>query len=62
MIMGIKEVGANHQTGWSGFVAALIQLFKGESGKKFLKRREEKMKTRIDVIQPATEPVAEMQA
>ncbi len=54
-------VGANHQTGWSGFVAALIHLFRGESGKKFLKRREEKMKTHVDVIQTAGEPVAELQ-
>jgi hypothetical protein len=42
-------VGANHQTGWSGFVAALIHLFIGGSGKRFLKLREEKMKTTVIV-------------
>ena len=54
-------VGANHQTGWSGFVAALIHLFRGEVGKKFLKRREEKMKTHIDIIKTTNEPAAEIQ-
>src|SRR5262249_55170913 len=54
-------VGANHQTGWSGFVAALIQLFRGEAGKRFLKRREEKMNTKIDVVQATNEPVSELQ-
>ncbi|HEV8507196.1 MAG TPA: glucosidase [Chitinophagaceae bacterium] len=54
-------VGANHQTGWSGFVAALIQLFRGEGGQKFLKRREEKMKTHVDVVQLKGEVVAELQ-
>jgi len=54
-------VGANHQTGWSGFVAALIHLFRGEGGKKFLKRREEKMKTHIDIIKTTNEPAAEIQ-
>jgi hypothetical protein len=38
----VSGVGANHQPDWSGFVAALIQLFRGEAGKRFLKRREEK--------------------
>ena len=32
-------VGANHQTGWSGFVAILIQLFEGEGGRRFLKEK-----------------------
>jgi len=53
-------VGANHQTGWSGFVAALIQLFKGEGGKKFLKRREERMKTGVKVVQVADQPAEEL--
>jgi hypothetical protein len=45
-------IGANHQTGWSGFVAALIHLYKGALGKEFLKRREEKMKTAMFVPKP----------
>jgi len=53
-------VGANHQTGWSGFVAALIQLFKGEGGKKFLKRREERMKTGVKVVQVTDQPAEEL--
>jgi hypothetical protein len=40
-------VGANHQTGWSGFVAILIQLFEGEGGRRFMQRREEKMRTTV---------------
>src|SRR4029077_7577673 len=38
-------VGANHQTGWSGFVAVMIQLFTGAGGKRVLKNREEIMRT-----------------
>jgi len=45
-------VGANHQTGWSGFVATLIQLFDGGVGKRLLKRREERMKTATFVTTP----------
>ena len=41
-------VGANHQTGWSGFVAVLIQLFTGAAGRRFLKRQEEKMNTNME--------------
>ena len=41
--------GANHQTGWSGFVAALIQIFLSEGGRKFFERREEAMKTKVVV-------------
>jgi len=54
-------VGANHQTSLSGFVAALIQLFRGEGSKAFLKRREEKMKTHIEVVETADEPTPELQ-
>jgi hypothetical protein len=45
-------LGANHQTGWSGFVAILIQLFTAESGRKFLRRREEEMRTKA--LEPST--------
>lgn len=40
-------VGANHQTGWSGFVALLIQMFATAGGRRFVKRREEAMKTTV---------------
>ena len=40
-------VGASHQTGWSGFVAVLIQLFEGGGGRRLLKRREGEMKTTV---------------
>jgi hypothetical protein len=45
-------VGAKHQTGWSGFVAALIQIFSAEGGRRFIKRREDEMKTRVAVQTP----------
>jgi len=44
-------VGANHQTGWSGFVATLIQLFSGGAGRRFLKEREDAMHTKV-IVQP----------
>jgi hypothetical protein len=37
--------GASHQTGWSGFVATLIQLFSAAYGRRFMKKREEAMRT-----------------
>lgn len=40
-------VGANHQTGWSGFVAALIQIFLSGGGRKMMEKREETMKTKV---------------
>jgi hypothetical protein len=42
-------VGASHQTGWSGFVATLIQLFMSVKGKQFLEKREETMHTNVVV-------------
>jgi hypothetical protein len=54
-------IGAKHQTGWSGFVAALIQIFSAEGGRRFIKRREEEMKTNVGVKSP-DEKVAEMHA
>ena len=45
-------VGAQHQTGWSGFVAALIQIFSAEGGRRFIKRREEEMRTKVAVQTP----------
>jgi len=42
-------VGASHQTGWSGFVAILIQLFAAAGGRRYLKLREERMRTNIVV-------------
>jgi hypothetical protein len=45
-------VGAKHQTGWSGFVAALIQIFSAEGGRRFIKRREEEMRTKVAVQTP----------
>src|SRR5204862_762776 len=45
-------VGANHQTGWSGFVAVLIQLFEGAGGRRYFRRREEEMKTTLLVHTP----------
>jgi len=53
-------VGANHQTGWSGFVAALIQIFGAAGGRRFIKRMEEAMKTRLAGVQKQDESVAEM--
>ena len=52
-------VGAKHQTGWSGFVAILIQLFFSASGIRFIKRREEAMKTSTVVEQTPDKPVPE---
>jgi hypothetical protein len=50
-------VGASHQTGWSGFVAALIQIFSSEGGRKLFERREERMKTTVLVqTQEETKP------
>jgi hypothetical protein len=40
-------IGASHQTGWSGFVAVLIQIFLSEGGRKLFERREERMKTTV---------------
>ena len=41
-------LGANHQTGWSGFVAMFIQLFASEGGRRFMKKREEVMQTSLE--------------
>ena len=54
-------VGANHQTGWSGFVAILIQLFAGAGGRRFIKKAEAAMKTTTveqthDTAEPAVAP------
>ena len=54
-------VGANHQTGWSGFVATLIQLFASEGGRRFIKRREGAMKTAAVVV-TSDRPVSEVAA
>ena len=45
-------VGAKHQTGWSGFVAALIQIFSAEGGRRLIKMREEEMRTKVAVQTP----------
>jgi len=52
-------VGAKHQTGWSGFVAFLIQMFGAEGGRRYIKRREEEMKTKIEVS-TSSESIAEV--
>jgi hypothetical protein len=52
-----RGVGANHQTGWSGFVAILIQLFAAEGGRSYTKRKEKEMKTKV-IIQTADDSVA----
>jgi mannosylglycerate hydrolase MGH1-like protein len=49
-------VGAKHQTGWSGFVAALIQIFSAEGGRRFIKRREEEMKTTVSTKTTVNKP------
>jgi hypothetical protein len=50
-------LGANHQTGWSGFVAALIQIFDTGGGRRLVKRREEQMKTQVDIVPTAGEEI-----
>jgi hypothetical protein len=45
-------LGAGHQTGWSGFVAVLIQLFYTPGGRKILESREETMRTNVSVQTP----------
>jgi len=55
-------VGANHQTGWSGFVAALIQIFVAEGGRRFVRKREEEMKTTVQAVKTAGKPVEEAHA
>jgi len=55
-------VGANHQTGWSGFVAALIQIFSAAGGRRFIRRREEEMKTKIEAVKAHSEQEEEVHA
>lgn len=55
-------IGANHQTGWSGFVAAVIQIFSAAGGRRFLKKREEEMKTKVEVVKTHAEPIEELHA
>jgi hypothetical protein len=53
-------LGANHQTGWSGFVAMLIQLFASTGGRKFIKMQEGTMKTTTVAVQTPGTPASEV--